>query len=72
MRINLEDVTKRANELYAEANGWTWDGYSAPETWPQIQSTQVKSMVQALVEAINRELFHPITVATDDENLERK
>jgi hypothetical protein len=46
-------ILARANELYEEAKGYKWDGYTAPELRPQIQSDQVKCLLAAIVEALN-------------------
>jgi hypothetical protein len=51
--LNEETILARANELYAEAKMGKWNGYTAPELLPQIQSDQVKAVVKALVEALN-------------------
>jgi hypothetical protein len=51
--ISYDKVLRRANELYEQAKGYKWDGYKAPEQRPQIPSDQVKSVLRALIEALN-------------------
>lgn len=58
-KLDYDKVLERANELYCKEKlkhvSPSSLSYMAPELFPQIQSDQVKSILQALVEAINNE-----------------
>jgi len=53
MKIDFDAVLKRADELYAEAKHHL--KHAPQDTLPRIQSDQVKSVLRALVEALNNE-----------------
>lgn len=49
-KITYNKILAKANELYAEAKlGKDW-AFKAPELRPTIQSDQVKSLLQAMLE----------------------
>lgn len=57
MAINEKAILERANELYAErklAKMHRDIAYVAPECRPAIESEQVKCLLTALVEALNK------------------
>ena len=56
MKLNIDEILKSANEHYAYAKLGESAFFKAPELRPTIQSDQVKSILTALVEAINEVL----------------
>lgn len=51
----IDRMTRRANQLYAERKiPAEMLAYRAPETWPMLQSDQVKSLLQTCAEEIER------------------
>lgn len=54
MSVDYDKVLARANELYEQRKGFEWDGYTAPESRPQIRSDQVKAIGQAVLEEVER------------------
>lgn len=54
MKINLTTVLDNANDRYAEKVLGKDLPYRAPEIRPKIQSRQVLSILEALVEEINK------------------
>jgi hypothetical protein len=62
MRLDVEDVLERANEIYATRKVLPSSlAYVAPERRPRIQSEQVKAAVEAIVEAINQQSVVVVT-----------
>lgn len=61
MKLNTEQILQEANAIYAVEKltkaGYKKDhmSYLAPEMIPTIQSDQVKAMMQALINAINKQ-----------------
>lgn len=59
MKLNPDKILERANELYVtRKTGVSTEGQKQPTNWlfrrkPSIQSDQVKSMLEAICEAMN-------------------
>jgi hypothetical protein len=57
-KVSYETVLKRANEIYCAEKTKNLKpedmAYWAPEMFPKIESNQVKSMLKALVEEMNK------------------
>lgn len=58
MNLDYQTILTRANQLYAEAKTKHIDPdtlkYWAPEMFPTIESDQVKSILKALIEELNK------------------
>lgn len=52
MAIDIDDLHRRANEIYAERKLGPDYVYRAPECRPTIQSDQVKALMEALQEQL--------------------
>lgn len=48
-----ETFLKRLHKKYMELKGYKWDGFTAPELLPQVQSNQVLALAQ-MVEELER------------------
>lgn len=55
MKLDIEKILARADDMYAEAKCGDSVYYMAPELRPRIKSEQVRSAVRAIVEALNDE-----------------
>lgn len=53
----FENLLLRADEIYSQRKGYIWDGYTAPECRPRIQSDQVLAAIQALMEHIEEQRY---------------
>jgi hypothetical protein len=58
MKLDFTRIMLRANMHYAEAKLGKDAVYAAPEQLPKIQSDQVKAVLKALIEEINKEERH--------------
>lgn len=58
----IDDIVKRANQIYAERKGMPDNGFRAPEAVPQIRSDQVLAAIEAVMEEVDRKLAKLVSV----------
>ncbi len=50
----IDQIHAKLNEIYEQRKGYKWDGYTAPECRPRVQSDQVLALMEVLVEKIEQ------------------